>query len=302
MPIIDEDTPYSKMLPKLHNFVQSGLFSNYGKTSLPESFSIADKVTLLEFVRKTAIENNYDCTPLRKAPDYAEWIDQRRPDPSRDQWLWLFQNIGARYQILSVDEVCGIMAGRDALLPFVSFAPDIRLQKHYEKFFGTAAEDDDPSPLPYPNLEEAINNDAPGRVSIYRLMCRNVTDEQIINRAVFLQKLVVVVSLLKNLPCDMKIRKLIKFLRSWISPEFLLYQAIKEFLDDLTAWQDEYDNVFFWYLYTLPSPVSKTIVDLLPDKLLTIFDQLNCYGISPEDVWKYYRAELPQSEKITGNS
>ena len=133
-------------------------------------------------------------------------------------------------------------------------------------------------------------------------MCRNVTDEQIINRAVFLQKLVVVVSLLKNLPCDMKIRKLIKFLRSWISPEFLLYQAIKEFLDDLTAWQDEYDNVFFWYLYTLPSPVSKTIVDLLPDKLLTIFDQLNCYGISPEDVWKYYRAELPQSEKITGNS
>ena len=299
MPIIDENTPYCEMLPKLQTFVQSGLFSNYGKRILPESFSIADKITLLEFVRKTAIENHYDCTPLRKAPDYAEWIDQRRPDPSRDQWLWLFQNIGARHQILSVDEVCGIMAGRDALLPFLSFAPDIRLQKHYEKFFGTAVEDDDPSPLPYPNLEEAINNDAPGKVSIYRLMCRNVTDEQILNRVVCLQKPAVVISLLKKLPSDMKVRKLIKVLRGWTTPKILLNQAIQEFSNDLNSWKDEYGNSFFWFLYSLPNPVSKNMVDLLPEELLCVFDHPNCYGISPEDLWLYYRKGilLPENSR-----
>ena len=289
MPIIDENTPYCEMLPKLQSFVQSGLFANYGKPILPESFSIADKVTLLEFVRKTAIENHYDCTPLRKAPDYAEWIDQRRQDPSREQWLWLFQNIGARHQILSVDEVCGIMAGRDALLLFLSFAPDIRLQKHYEKFFMDATEDDDPSPLPYPNLEEAINNDAPGKVKIYSMMCRNVTDKQILNRAVFLQKPHVVSSLLRNMPESKQVPMLIKIIRDWEHPEELLRICLESFGEKIAKWRDEYGNVFFWYLYGRNFPVTQELINALSAEVIETFETQNAYGISPCDIWLWYR-------------
>ena len=132
---------------------------------------------------------------------------------------------------------------------------------------------------------------------IYHLMFRNVTDAQILNRAVCLQKPAVVISLLKKLPSDMKVHKLIKVLRGWTTPEILLNHAIQEFSNDLNSWKDEYGNSFFWYLYTLPNPVSKNMVDLLPEELLCVFDQPNCYGISPEDVWKYYRAELPQSKR-----
>lgn len=297
MPIVDEDIPCHEIVPKLKTFVQSGLFAQKDGLILPETFSIADKIILLELTLKIALENAVDCSALQGYSDFAEWVYPRRPDPTRDQWIWLLQNIGVRHQKLSVDEVCGIMVGRDALLPFMTFAPDLRLQECYEKFFKVPAEDDGSSSLPYPNLEEAIINDAPAKVNIYRLMCRNVTDEQILNRAVCLQKPAVVISLLKKLPSDMKVRKLIKFLRGWTTPEILLNNAIQEFSNDLNSWNDEYGNSFFWYLYSLPNLVSKNMVDLLPEELLCAFDLPNCYGISPEDVWKYYRAELPQSAR-----
>ena len=159
----------------------------------------------------------------------------------------------------------------------------------YEKFFEKQAEDDDSSPLPYPNLEEAVNNDAPVKVNIYRLMCRNVTDEQIINRAVFLQKTAIVCSLLKNLTLDQRLTSLIKLLRYWQKPEDLLQTAVKEFGKDLASWTDEYGNKFFWYLYSLPVPVSQEMIDILPDEIFTSFEQPNCYGISPADQWQYYR-------------
>lgn len=297
MPIVDEDIPCHEIVPRLRTLVQSGLFAQKDGLILPETFSTADKVILLELTRKIAIENAVDCSALQGYSDFAEWVYPRRPDPTRDQWLWLLQNISQKHGTLSVDEACGIMAGRDALLPFMTFAPNPHLQMCYEKFFEKQAEDDGSSSLPYPNLEEAIINDAPAKVNIYRLMCRNITDEQILNRAICLQKQAVVISLLKKLPSDMKVHKLIKVLCGWTTPEILLNQAIQEFSNDLNSWEDKYGNSFFWYLYSLPNLVSKNMVDLLPEELLCVFDQPNCYGISPEDLWLYYRKGMQSPEQ-----
>ena len=53
------------------------------------------------------------------------------------------------------------MAGRDALMPFLRSAPDLRLVECYEKFFEGDVEDEPINELPYPQLEEAVKNDLP---------------------------------------------------------------------------------------------------------------------------------------------
>ena len=50
-------------------------------------------------------------------------------------------------------------------------------------------------------------------------------------------------------------------------------------------------------LYSLPNLVSKNMVDLLPEELLCAFDHPNCYGISPEDLWLYYRKGMQSPEQ-----
>ena len=289
MPIIDEDTPRCEIVQKLQTFVQSGLFAQQGDLILPETFSIADKVILLELTRKIALKNSVDCSALQGYSDFAELVYQRRPDPTRAQWLWLFQNIGVQYQNLSVDEVCGIMAGRDSFLPFMTFAPDLRLLECYKKFIENTAEDDGASSLPYPNLEEAINNDAPMKVNIYRLMCRNVTDKQILNRAVFLQKPHVVSSLLRNMPESKQVPMLIKIIRDREHPEELLRICMESFGEKIAKWRDEYGNVFFWYLYGRNFPVTQELINALSAEVIETFETQNAYGISPCDIWLWYR-------------
>ena len=273
----------------LRNAVLSGILPDHDGSLLPGDIPLADKIILLELARETAIASGLDLANLENRKDFAEWVGERRPDPTRDEWLWLYSKIGVRHPILSVDEVVGIMAGRNALLPFLRSAPDLRLVECYEKFFEEDGEDEPIDELPYPQLEEAVKNDVPAKLEIYRIMCRTVTDEQILNRAVSLEKPAVTSSILKKLSPDQKIPQLIKALRDWNKPEELLVKAVESFGPEIASWHDDYGNGFFWYLYARNQPVSKAMIDALPDEVVAPWEEPNRFGIAASDLWLYYR-------------
>ena len=276
----------------LKDAVLSGIIPDHDGNLLPEDTPLADKIILLELARKIAIASGLDLSALETRKDFAEWVADRRSDPTWDQWLWLYRNIGARHPFLTVDEAVGIMARRDALLAFLRSAPDLRLVECYEKFFEGDAEDEPINELPYPQLEDALKNDVPAKLEIYRIMCRTVTDEQLLARAVSLEKPAVTSRLLKKLPPDQKIPQLIKILRHWEKPEELIGKAVAAFGDDLVSWHDDYGNGFFWYLYARDQPVSEAIVDVLPDEIVASMEQPNRFGVSASDLWLYYREGL----------
>ena len=276
----------------LRDAVLSGIIPDHDGNLLPEDMPFAEKIILLELARETAIANGLNLSALETRKDFAEWVADRRPDPTRDQWLWLYRNIGARHPIMDEDTVLGIMAGRGALLPFLRSAPDLRLVECYEKFFEGDTEDEPINELPYPQLEEAIKNDLPAKLEIYRIMCKTVTDEQVLNRAVSLEKPTVTSSLLNKLPPDQKIPQLIKALRHWTKPEELLVKAVESFGPEIASWHDDCDNGFFWYLYARDQPVSEAMVDALSDEIIASWEQPNRFGIKASDLWLYYREGL----------
>ena len=252
----------------LRDAVLSGIIPDHDGNLLPEDTPFADKIILLELARETTIASGLDLAELENRKDFAEWSAERRPDPTWHEWIWLYRQIGARHPFLTVEKVVGIMAGRDALLPFLRSAPDPRLVECYEKFFEGDVEDEPINELPYPQLEDALENDVPAKLEIYRIMCRTVTDEQLLARAVSLEKPAVTSSILKKLPPDQKIPQLIKALRDWNKPEELLVKAVESFGPDIASWHDDYGNGFFWYLYARDQPVSKAMVDALSDELI----------------------------------
>ena len=269
--------------------ILSGVLPDHKGKLLPEEVTQTDRIVLLELARETAIDNGITLMWLQQRKDFAEWVGDRRPDPTRDQWLWLYRNIGVRHPKLSVDKVVGMMAGRDALLPFLRSAPDLRFVEYYEKFFCKERYDDD-TELPYPQLEDAIKNDIPAKLSIYRIMCRGADDEELLSRAVYLKKPAVVCWLRKKMPPEHRIPMLIKLLRHWEDPEKLIIKAVESFGSDLASWRDDSGNGFFWYLYARDQPVSKEMIDALSDEVIATWEQPNRYGIAPTDLWKYYRA------------
>jgi len=276
----------------LRDAVLSGIIPDHDGNLLPEDMPFAEKIILLELARETAITNGLNLSALETRKDFAEWVSDRRPDPTPDQWMWLYLNIGARHPILNENAVLGIMAGRDALLPFLRSAPDLRLVECYEKFFEEDTEDEPINELPYPQLEETIKNDLPTKLEIYRIMCRTVTDEQILARAVSLEKPAVTSSILKKLPPDQKIPQLIKALRYWTKPEELLVKAVESFGREIASWHDDCGNGFFWYLYARDQPVSEAMVDALSDEIVASWEQPNRFGIKASDLWTYYREGL----------
>lgn len=126
----------------LREVVLGGLLPGHRGNLLPNTIAQTDRIILMELARETALANGMDLHGLEVCKDFAQWVGARRPDPTRDQWLWLYLNIGARHSILSVDQVVGIMAGRDALLPFLRSAPDLRFVECYEKFFDERVNED----------------------------------------------------------------------------------------------------------------------------------------------------------------
>ena len=105
----------------LKDAVLSGIIPDHDGNLLPEDTPLADKIILLELARKIAIASGLDLSALETRKDFAEWVADRRPDPTRDQWLWLYRNIGARHPLLTVDEVVGIMARRESKHPACRF-------------------------------------------------------------------------------------------------------------------------------------------------------------------------------------
>ena len=284
---------------ELQAAVLSGVLPNHGGDLLPDDLSDADRIILLEMARDTSVTHGIPLTALAGRQDFAEWVGERRPDTTVDQWLWLYRKIGVRRPNLSVDEIVGIMAGRDALLPFLRTAPDLRLVECYEKFLEDDVEDEaveegeeDPNELPYPLLEDAVRNDDPAKLTIFLAICRAVSVEQILPRAVSLEKPAVTCKLLESLPSEQHVPGLVRALRRWGRPEELLRRAVESFEDELAAWHDDYGNGFFWYLYARNQPVSEAMIDALPEKVITTWEHPNRYGIAPADLWRYYRTAL----------
>jgi hypothetical protein len=78
-------------------------------------------------------------------------------------------------------------------------------------------------------------------------------------------------------------------MRYWEHPAELLRLCVKHFGDKIAAWHDEYGNAFFWYLYISNHPVTPEIIDALSPEIIETFETVNCYGISPSDIWYWYR-------------
>ena len=284
---------------KLQKAVLSGVLPDHDGNLLPSGLSDADRIILLEMARETAITHGIPLAVLESRRDFADWVGERRPDPTRDQWLWLYRKIGVRRPNLSADAVVGIMAGRDALLPFLRTAPDLRLVECYEKFFEDEEEDEvveegekDPHELPYPLLENAIVNDDPAKLTIFRAICRDVSAEQMLARAMSLEKPAVTCQLLQSMPSEQCVPELTRALRRWGRPEELLRRAAESFGGELASWHDTCGNGFFWYLYMCRQPVSEAMIAAMPEEVIATWTQPNRYGIAPADLWRYYRAAL----------
>lgn len=285
------ETP-KEMWNELRDAVLSGILPNHNGNLLPATVSQTDRIILQELARETALVNGIDLHGLETRKDFAEWVGDRRPDPTREQWLWLYRNIGARHPNIELHDAIGIMAGRDALLPFLRFSPDLRFVECYERFFEDDMDDDALKPLPYPDVENIVIDDSSLKLRFIRGTFHSITDAQLLARAVTLEKPKVTCYLLERLPSEQRFPRLTKVLRYWSKPEELLCEAVKSFGSELASWRDEYGNGFFWYLYARNQPVSESMIEALSDEIIATWELPNRYGIAPVDIWNWYRVGM----------
>ena len=257
------------------------------KRLLPEELDVTEKIVWLERLRQFALDHNGDLAILEPYKDYQDYALSRRPDPTWDQWIWLYQQIGERHRMISLHDAVQIMAGRDALLPFLETIPDRSFWDMYKSMLSPEQYEESDNPFPYPDLEAAFQADAPERMELLQMMCRNVSNEAILNRAVAEEKTAIVEFKLKTVPIEQKIQILTAAHASWDDPAPLFRRFLPMFKDEIAAWRDPWGNGFFWYLYRRPD-LSRSLIEHLPKKVLETFGTKNHYGVSPADVWKDY--------------
>ena len=253
----------------------------------PYELEEEEKIVWLEKLRHVALGRAKDLSLLEPYKDFQEYALERRPDPTRGEWLWLYSQIGERHDNLSIQEIVEIMMNRDAFLPFFDSVPDRNLWEWFHER-PNLDETADESTIPYQGLEAAIQEDAPAKVAITKMMCRHVTDEEILNRAMALGKGAVVASMLGTPSIDRLVEILIEAHASWENPVSLFDCLLPQHEDEIAAWRDPWGNGFFWYLYRRPV-LSMDIIRGLPPKVLATFETKNRYGISPKDLWNDYR-------------
>ena len=90
---------------------------------------------------------------------------------------------------------------------------------------------------------------------------------------------------------------LIKIIRDWEHSAELLRICMESFGEKIAQWLDEYGNVFFWYIYSRIFPVTQEIINALSAEVIETFETKNAYGISPCDIWEWYRQGITFASK-----
>ena len=246
------------------------------------------EIIWLERFRQCALEHCGNLSILKPYVDFQKYAENARPDPTRDEWIWLYSQVAEHASDDLFRDLVQIMACRNALLPFLESIPDKEFSNEYHRIISPWRKNESVPEIPYQGLEAAIQEDAPSKVAITKMLCRHVTDEEILNRAIALEKSAVVASMLGPLSFDRIIEILIEAHTSWENPAPLFERLLPQHEDEIAAWRDPWGNGFFWYLYRRPV-LSRTIIEGLPPKILATFGTKNRYGISPEDLWTYFR-------------
>lgn len=246
------------------------------------------EIIWLERFRQYAMKHRGNLSILKSYADFKEYARNARPDPTRGEWIWLYSQIAKHAGDVLFRDLVQTMACRDALLPFLESIPDKELSNAYHRIKSPWLSTHPIPAIPYQGLEAAIQEDAPYKVAITKMLCRHVTDEEILNRAITLGKGAVVASMLGSSPIDRIIEIMIDAHANWENPAPLFERLLPHHEDEIAAWRDPWGNGFFWYLYRRPV-LSRTIIEGLPPKILATFKTKNRYEISPEDLWTYFR-------------
>lgn len=127
------------------------------KCLLPDNIDINEKIVRLEMLRQYAMEHGGNLSILAPYKDFRKCALERRPDPTWDQWIWLYQQIGERHHNSSKHNVIQIMACRNALFPFLASVPDKDLWDKFKPMLSPRQIEKEPdTPFTYPDLEAAF--------------------------------------------------------------------------------------------------------------------------------------------------
>jgi len=85
----------------------------HDKRLLPDELDVVERIVWLERLRQFALKCGSDLAILSDYRDFREYALERRPDPTWDQWIWLYQQIGERHRKFSLQDAVRIMACRD---------------------------------------------------------------------------------------------------------------------------------------------------------------------------------------------